>query len=69
MEDAKLIDDMDRAFSVLGEGWQYDPIISQMFDECIAAAKDFAKNIQEKDKPHTITFKVPSFNPFSYSKK
>lgn len=42
MNDAKLIDDMDKAFSVLGEGWMYDPVMSQMFDECINAAREFS---------------------------
>ena len=45
--DEKLLSDLDDAFSVMGDGWEQDVVMCNMFDECVKAAKDFHLSEQE----------------------
>lgn len=43
-DEEKLLRNMDIAFSVLGDGWQMDEVMENMFDECIQAAEKYANS-------------------------
>lgn len=42
-KEEQLLTDLTIAFSVMGDGWETDPVMSNMFDECVNAAKAFAE--------------------------
>jgi len=38
-----LIKALGHAFDVLGDGWITDPVMNNMFDECVKAGESYAK--------------------------